>query len=133
MTTLNIGQAAKASGISSKMIRHYEEIGLIPKARRTEAGYRLYSDKDIHNLIFVRHARDLGFPINTIRDLLSLWSNKRRSSSKVKALATEYLNELEQRIQELTAMKEVLQQLTDHCHGDDRPECPILDGIERGL
>ncbi len=132
MTRLNIGQAAKATGISAKMIRHYEEIGLTPQAARTESGYRYYADKDLHILRFVKQARNLGFRVDSIRELLSLWLNKRRSSNKVKSLANEYLEELELRIHELLSIRASLEELTQKCHGDDRPECPILDALEAG-
>lgn len=133
MANMNIGQAARATGISAKMIRHYEEIGLIPKPGRTASGYRFYGDKDLQILIFIRQARNLGFSIDAIRDLLSLWLNKHRSSGKVKALAISYMETLDHRVQELVAIKKALQQLSERCHGDDRPDCPILDGIEHGL
>jgi MerR family gold-responsive transcriptional activator of gol and ges genes len=126
---MNIGDAARRSGVSAKMIRHYEEIGLIPKAARTFSGYRTYSDSDVHTLRFVRQARSLGFSIKQIEQLLGLWRNQRRPSSKVKALALAHVEELDQRIAELQAMKRTLQALALHCHGDDRPECPILEGL----
>jgi len=120
---MNIGEAAKHSGVSAKMIRHYEGIGLIPKAART------YSTNDVHALRFVRHARNLGFSIKQIERLLGLWRNQRRPSSRVKALALEHIAELDARISELEAMKRTLQSLAEHCHGDERPECPILEGL----
>jgi MerR family gold-responsive transcriptional activator of gol and ges genes len=126
---MNIGEAAKHSGVSAKMIRHYEEIGLIPRAARTYSGYRTYAGKDVHTLRFIRQARSLGFSIKQIEQLLGLWRNQRRPSSKVKALAQEHMTELDARIAELQAMKRTLQALSTHCHGDDRPECPILDGL----
>ncbi len=126
---MNIGQAANRSGVSAKMIRHYEEIGLIPRASRTFSNYRTYSGNDVHTLRFIRQARSLGFSIKQIERLLGLWRNQRRPSSKVKALALEHVAELNARIAELEAMKRTLQALADHCHGDDRPECPILDGL----
>ena len=126
---MNIGEAAKHSGVSAKMIRHYEEIGLIPRAARTYSGYRTYAGKDVHTLRFIRQARSLGFSIKQIEQLLGLWRNQRRPSSKVKALAQEHMAELDARIAELQAMKRTLQALSTHCHGDDRPECPILDGL----
>jgi len=130
MTNMNIGQAAKRSGVSAKRIRHYEEIGLIPRAFRGSSGYRVYSVNDIHTLRFIRQARNLGFSIKQIDQLLSLWRNQRRSSRQVKALALAHIAELDMRIDELRAMKDTLQSLAKHCHGDDRPECPILEGIE---
>jgi len=130
---LNIGEAAAQAGVSAKMIRHYEDIGLIPKATRTYSGYRTYSEKEIHVLRFIRHARSLGFSIKQIGDLLGLWQDRRRPSSKVKTLALEHIRELEEKIAEMHAMKATLERLAGHCHGDDRPECPILDELaERG-
>ncbi len=126
---MNIGQAAEASGVSAKMIRHYEEIGMLPKAARTPAGYRHYSDSDVHTLRFVRHARNLGFSIKEIGELLSLWQNRRRASSSVKRLAEAHMAELDEKIRQLTAMKAALATLVRDCHGDQRPECPILDGL----
>lgn len=125
----NIGQAAKASGISTKMIRHYEEVGLLPAASRTFAGYRTYNHQDVHMLRFIRHARDMGFSIKQINDLLSLWRDKNRSSSKVKSLASEHIKTLDQKIQELNNMKAALMRLVSCCHGDERPDCPILDEL----
>jgi Cu(I)-responsive transcriptional regulator len=126
---LNIGNAARSSGVTAKMIRHYEQIGLIRKATRTGAGYRLYSGSDVHTLRFIRQARSLGFSIERIRELLSLWQDQRRPSRKVKALALAHVAELDGRIRELEAMKQTLQALAAHCHGDERPECPILDRL----
>ena len=129
MNSVNIGQASKASGVSAKMIRHYEEVGLIPAASRTEAGYRQYSEADVHSLRFIRQARDLGFSIVQIGELVGLWQNRRRSSSRVKALALAHVAELERKVAGLQAMKDTLQHLAACCHGDDRPECPILDRL----
>jgi len=126
---LNIGQAAETSGVSAKMIRHYEDIGLIPKARRTYSGYRMYSESEIHVLRFIRQARNLGFSMKQIEALLGLWRDTRRPSSKVKALAEEHVAELERKIAEMQAMKATLQRLVKTCHGDDRPECPILEEL----
>ncbi|MBX6317068.1 Cu(I)-responsive transcriptional regulator [Pigmentiphaga sp.] len=126
---MNIGQAAAASGVSAKMIRHYEAIGLIPPARRTEAGYRLYRQSDVHTLQFIRNARDLGFSIPQIAKLLALWNDRERPSAEVKRLACDHIAELEEKIQGLQAMKATLEQLASHCHGDDRPDCPILEGL----
>ena len=125
----NIGQAAKASGISAKMIRHYEEVGPLPAASRTLSGYRTYNHQDVHMLRFIRHSRDLGFSIKQIADLLSLWRDMNRPSSKVKQLATEHIEMLNQKIQELNAMKSELTRLVSCCHGDERPDCPILDEL----
>lgn len=127
---MNISQAATASGVSTKMIRHYEAIGLVPKARRTGANYRMYAESDVHVLRFVRAARDLGFSMREIGELLNLWRDRRRPSRKVKALVTEHLLALERRIAELQAMKTTLEQLAHHCHGDERPDCPILERLE---
>lgn len=124
---LNIGQAARASGVSAKMIRHYEMLGLLPKARRSTAGYRQYAMSDVHMLRFVRRARSLGFGIEAIRNLLDLWRNRRRSSGQVKRLALAHAAELATRIEELQQMKRTLEQLAAECLGDERPDCPILD------
>jgi len=130
---MNIGEAAQASGVSAKMVRHYEEIGLIPKAKRTNAGYRLYSQSGVHTLRFIKQARNLGFPIERIEKLLALWQDRRRPSRKVKELAQEHIRELEERIREMQDMKRTLETLAKHCHGDDRPDCPILAGLEKTL
>ena len=127
---MNIGQASKASGVSQRMIRHYEGIGLIPKAARRDSGYRDYDDKDVHTLTFIRRARDLGFPIEEIGKLLTLWQDHGRSSADVKALALARAAELERKARELDAMRETLQHLAANCHGDNRPDCPILRGLE---
>jgi Cu(I)-responsive transcriptional regulator len=127
---MNISQAAAASGVSAKMIRHYEAIDLVQKPRRSGANYRVYSESDVHVLRFVRAARELGFSMREIGELLDLWRDRRRPSRKVKALVTEHLGELERRIAELQAMKTTLEQLAHSCHGDERPECPILERLE---
>ncbi|HYX64701.1 MAG TPA: Cu(I)-responsive transcriptional regulator [Burkholderiales bacterium] len=127
---MNISEAAAASGVSAKMIRHYESIGLVQKPKRTSANYRTYGDSDVHVLRFVRAARDLGFGMREIGELLDLWRDRRRPSRKVKALVTAHLRELERRIAELQAMKSTLEQLAHHCHGDERPDCPILERLE---
>ena len=129
METMNIGQAAAASGVSAKMIRHYEVVGLLPAPKRTESGYRQYNDAEVHALRFVRRARDLGFSIHEIGELLSLWHNRKRPSRLVKAMAEVHIQALEQKAQELLAMKSTLEHLVHCCHGDDRPECPILDSL----
>ena len=126
---MNIGQAASASGVSAKMIRHYEELGLLTAARRTESGYRQYDDSEVHTLRFIRHSRDLGFSLSEIAQLVSLWQNRRRPSRHVKAMAQVHIKELEQKAAELLAMKSTLEHLVHCCHGDDRPECPILEGL----
>jgi len=127
---MNIGQAAKASGVSAKMIRYYESTGLIPKAVRSEAGYRHYSEADVHTLRFIRRARDLGFSIEQIRLLLRLWSDRQRSSAEVKAVALEHVAELKQRARQLNEMADALKHLASACEGDSRPECPIIKGLE---
>ncbi|WP_158904722.1 Cu(I)-responsive transcriptional regulator [Burkholderia sp. L27(2015)] len=126
---MNIGEAAKASGVSAKMIRHYEEAGLIPAATRTESNYRVYSTNDVAMLHFIKQARRLGFAMKQIALLLSLWQDRSRSSREVKALAREHVDELNLRIRELTEMRDTLDDLVKHCRGDSRPECPILEGI----
>ena len=127
---MNIGQAAAASGVSAKMLRYYESIGLVPKAGRTEAGYRTYGEAEVHTLRFIKRARDLGLPIERIRLLVGLWRDKHRSSADVKRVATEHVAELRTKIAELTGMCETLEHLAAACHGDHRPECPILHDLE---
>jgi MerR family transcriptional regulator, copper efflux regulator len=126
---MNIGQAAKASGVSAKMIRYYEQIGLIPKALRTGSGYRNYSEADIHTLRFIRRARDLGFSIEQIVELLALWRDRARASGDVKAVALGHVRKLKGKIRELQAMARTLEHLAEHCHGDHRPECPIINDL----
>ena len=126
---MNIGQAAKASGVSAKMIRHYESIGLIGRAVRTEAGYRVYGTADIHILRFIRRARDLGFSIERISKLIGLWQDRERASAEVKAVALDHVQELRAKIIEMEEMARTLEHLANHCHGDDRPDCPILDDL----
>ena len=126
---MNIGEAAKASGVSAKMIRHYEESGLIPKSRRTMSGYRVYGETEVHLLRFIRRARDLGFSLAEIKTLVGLWGNRRRASADVKRLATRHVAELDAKIAEMQAMRRTLVNLAEHCHGDDRPDCPILDDL----
>jgi len=125
----NIGEAANASGVSAKMIRHYEEIGLITKVKRAESGYRKYSGNEVHELRFIRQARNLGFSTKQIDVLLKLWRDHRRPSAKVKQLALDHVRELEQKIEEMRAIKSTLEHLAKHCHGDDRPDCPILEEL----
>ena len=129
---MNIGEAATASGVSAKMIRHYEENGFIPRARRTAAGYRIYAPEDIHVLRFIRRSRDLGFSLAEIKALLGLWNNRRRASVDVKRLVEKHVKDLDQKISELQAMRRTLTDLAHHCHGDERPECPILDDLSAG-
>ena len=126
---MNIGQAAEASGVSAKMIRYYESIGLIPKTVRTQAGYRVYSDNDVHSLRFIRRARDLGFSVEQIADLVSLWQDRDRASKDVKRVALEHVAVLERKIAELQQMAGTLKHLARCCHGDARPDCPILEEL----
>ena len=125
---MNIGDAARASGISAKMIRHYEAIGLIAAGRGANQ-YRVYSEADIAELRFIRHARDLGFPLQDVKRLLDLWRNRARASAEVKRLALDHVSALEAKAKSLSAMAESLRHLAAHCHGDDRPDCPILEEL----
>ncbi len=127
--TMNISAASKASAVSAKMIRHYEALGLVPGVRRSGAGYRQYDETTVHQLRFIRRARDLGFDTKEIGALLQLWRNKRRSSAEVKRIASKHVAALDQRIAALQAMQRTLSHLAHHCHGDERPECPILDDL----
>ena len=129
MEMLNIGDAARATGVSAKMIRHYEEVGLLAAPRRTESGYRQYSAAEVHTLRFIRHARDLGFSIHTIGELVGLWQDRKRPSRQVKALAQAHIVELEQKAQEILVMKATLEHLVHCCKGDERPDCPILENL----
>ena len=126
---MNIGQAAEASGVTAKMIRYYESIGLIEAPARTEAGYRVYGAHDIHALRFIKRARNLGFSIEDTAELLALWRDKSRASADVKAFAMQHVHNLEIKIAELQAMTRTLRHLASHCHGDTRPDCPILDDL----
>ena len=126
---LNIGQAASRSGVSAKMIRHYESLGLLPTVHRTDAGYRQYGDKQIHTLRFIRRARMLGFSMLEIAELLKLWQNKQRASADVKRIAEAHVADLERRIAEMQAMRQTLAELAHCCAGDNRPDCPILSGL----
>jgi MerR family copper efflux transcriptional regulator len=129
MAPFNIGEAAARSGVSAKMVRHYESLGLVPNVGRTDAGYRQYTAKDVHTLRFIRRARDLGFSMAEIAELLKLWQNKRRASADVKRIALAHAADLSRRIDEMAAMKRTLERLADCCHGDHRPDCPILDEL----
>jgi len=129
---MNIGQASNASGISQRMIRHYEKIGLIPPAARRDSGYRDYDQRDLHTLRFIGRARDLGFPIEEIRTLLALWRDRERPSAEVKKLALSRAAELRARVVALESMRRTLEHLAERCHGDDRPDCPILQDLEAG-
>lgn len=123
---MNIGQLAAASGVSAKMIRYYESIGLIPKAARSESGYRLYQNSDVHTLRFIRRARDLGFSVKEIADLLALWQDQSRQSLEVRKIALDHIAALKQKIAELQSMQKTLEHLASKCHGDERPNCPII-------
>lgn len=125
----DIGQASAATGVSAKMIRHYEAVGLIPPASRTFAGYRLYGDADLHRLRFIKRSRNLGFPMKQIEVLLALWGDQQRASSEVKQLAQAHAKELGDRIMEMQAMQRTLLELSRHCRGNQRPDCPILDDL----
>ena len=125
----NISAASTRSGVSAKMIRHYEDIGLMPKVGRTTAGYRIYREADIHVLRFIRRSRDLGFSMSEIGNLLGLWQNRRRASADVKKLALRHIADLDKRIAEMQAMRTTLQTLASCCHGDQRPDCPILEDL----
>jgi MerR family copper efflux transcriptional regulator len=126
---MNIGRAARESGVSAKMIRHYEAIGLVARAKRTDGGYRIYDGNDIHTLRFIRRARDLGFSMKQIERLLGLWRNRRRASGEVRRIAQQHIGELDAKIESLQAMRKTLQHLVQHCHGDQGPDGPILDDL----
>ena len=126
---MNIGEAALASGVSAKMIRYYESVALITPANRSEAGYRRYEESDVRVLRFIRHSRDLGFSIDRIRTLLALWSDRGRKSADVKALAAQYIEELDRDIRKMAAIRDELLHLADCCGGNNRPDCPILDKL----
>ena len=125
----NIGEAARRSGVSARMVRHYEGLGLLPSVARTESGYRQYTEADIHTLRFVKRSRDLGFSMDEIAELVGLWHNRRRTSASVKRIAQKHLGELEQRIADMQAMQRTLSHLVHCCHGDARPDCPILEDL----
>lgn len=126
---MQIGEAARLTGVSAKMIRHYESIGLIPNADRRDSNYRDYGHHDVHRLGFIRRARDLGFSIEEIRDLLRLWGDRQRSSADVKALTQNHIDALDQKIALLNEMRATLAHLADACDGDHRPDCPIIDSL----
>lgn len=126
---LSIGEAAKRSGVSVKMVRHYESLGLLPAVTRTDAGYRQYGDREVHTLRFIRRARDLGFSMAEIAELLALWQDRRRASASVKRIALSHMADLDRRMAEMAAMKRTLASLADCCQGDQRPDCPILDEL----
>jgi MerR family transcriptional regulator, copper efflux regulator len=126
---VNIGDAARLSGVSAKMVRHYEGLGLLPRVARTDSGYRQYSEADVHTLRFIKRSRELGFPMADIGELVGLWRNRRRASGNVKRIAQKHSDELGLRIEAMQAMQRTLQHLIHCCHGDDRPDCPILDDL----
>lgn len=129
---MNIGEAARRTGLSAKMIRYYESIGLLKPASRTDSGYRLYSEDDLHSLTFIKRSRDLGFSLEEVAKLLMLWQDRQRASADVKALASEHIADLNRRIEELVSLRDTLSELVAHCHGDDRPDCPILKDLAAG-
>jgi len=129
---LTIGLAARASGVSAKMIRYYESLGLMPRAARTGSNYRTFGPRELHELRFIRRARELGFATGQIEALLGLWRNKQRSAGKVKALAQAHAAELKAKVRELESIVAVLKHLAGHCHGDERPDCPILEDLALG-
>ena len=127
--SVTIGEAARQSGVSAKMLRHYESLGLLANVARTDSGYRLYTAADVHTLRFIKRSRDLGFSMLEIAELVNLWQNHSRASAGVKQIAQKHLESLAQRIEGMQAMQRSLQTLLQHCHGDDRPDCPILDDL----
>ncbi|HPW06878.1 MAG TPA: Cu(I)-responsive transcriptional regulator [Burkholderiaceae bacterium] len=126
---VNIGEASRLSGVSAKMLRHYESLSLLGQVTRTDSGYRQYSEADVHTLRFIKRSRDLGFSMVEIAELVNLWHNRRRASASVKRIAQKHVDDLTQRIEAMQAMQRSLQNLLHHCHGDDRPDCPILDDL----
>ncbi|GGU59750.1 Cu(I)-responsive transcriptional regulator [Pseudomonas laurentiana] len=129
---MNIGQAARHTGLSAKMIRYYESIGLLKPALRSGSGYRLYQPEDLHSLAFIKRSRDLGFSLEEVARLLTLWQDRQRASADVKALANEHIADLNRRIEELVSLRDTLSELVAHCQGDDRPDCPILKDLAAG-
>jgi Cu(I)-responsive transcriptional regulator len=127
----NIGEAASRSGVTAKMVRHYEALGLLPPVGRTEAGYRLYTEREVHTLRFIKRARELGFSMDEIAELVKLWQNRRRSSAEVRRIAGRKLAELEDKMARMESMRRPLKHLMHACSGDHRPDCPILDELER--
>lgn len=126
---MNIGEAAEKAGVSAKMARHYESLGLLPKIHRTESGYRVYADTEVHTLRFIKRSRDLGFSMAEIADLLKLWQDTRRPSASVKKVAAAHLEELDRKIEEMQSMRKTLSHLVHCCQGDSRPTCPILEDL----
>ena len=129
---MNIGQAARQSGLSAKMIGYYESINLLKPAHRSDSGYRLYNDDDLHTLGFIKRSRDLGFSLEEVGKLLELWQDRQRASADVKALARQHIEELDHKIRELGQLRDTLQDLVEHCQGDHRPDCPILKELASG-
>ena len=129
---MNIGQAARRTGLSAKMIRYYESIGLLKPATRSDSGYRLYQQDDLHSLTFIKRSRDLGFSLEEVAKLLTRWQDRQRASADVKALASEHIADLNRRIEELVSLRDTLSELVAHCQGDDRPDCPILKDLAAG-
>ncbi|MDB6050632.1 MAG: HTH-type transcriptional regulator [Pseudomonas sp.] len=129
---MNIGQAAKNSGLSAKMIRYYESTGLLKAAHRSDSGYRLYGQDDLHTLAFIKRSRDLGFSLEEVSKLLTLWQDQSRASADVKDLARKHIGELNQKIEDMASLRDTLQDLVEHCQGDHRPDCPILKNLASG-
>ncbi len=129
---MNIGQAAERSGVSAKMVRHYEALGLLGRVARTDSGYRQYRDADVHVLRFIKRARELGFSMAEITELVGLWKDKRRTSAQVKRIAQQHLDELSARVAALQEMQRTLGRLIAGCQGNDRPDCPILEDLSSG-
>ncbi len=127
----NIGEAATRSGVSAKMVRHYESLGLLPKVARTDSGYRQYGDREVHTLRFIRRGRSLGFSMAEIGELVKLWQNPRRASANVKRIALSHIENLDRRMAEMAQMRQTLHRLADCCQGDQRPDCPILEDLEK--
>ena len=128
-TPVNIGEAARRSGVSAKMVRHYEALGLLTQVHRTDSGYRQYTEAEVHTLRFIKRARDLGFSMDEIGELVGLWQNQRRASASVKRVAQKHADALAERIAAMQAMQRTLDHLIHCCHGDGRPDCPILDDL----
>jgi len=128
---VNIGEAARRSGVSAKMVRHYESLGLLPRVARTDSGYRQYGEADVHTLRFIKRGRDLGFSMAEIGELVSLWQNRRRASASVRRIALKHAEDLAQRIAQMQEMQRTLHHLIHCCHGDERPDCPILEALAR--
>ncbi len=127
---VNIGKAASLAGVTPKMVRHYESLGLLPKVHRTDSGYRVYTGNEVHTLRFIKRSRDLGFSMAEIAELVKLWQDRRRPSASVKKVAASHLDELDRKIKEMQSMRKTLAHLVHCCHGDDRPDCPILEDLE---